>query len=117
MEAIKRSKPYMGNEAEPEGAPVTVTPVCPSCGAEDRIPMRHNYTKILIMVANYYGVGDSVEEAKANLKKIRGSALKAREAQVWWVVSGDTAVDQVSGGLIYPRPGSKPFEINRVDEK
>ena len=64
--------------------------------AEDRIPMRHNFTKILIMVANYYGIGPTVEEAKAEIKKIRGRALKVKEAQVWC---------------------SKPFEINRIDGK
>ena len=115
MEAIKRSKPYMGNEAEPEGAPEAVTPQY--VDAEDRIPMRHNFTKILIMVANYYGIGDTVEEAKAELKKIRGRALKVKEAQIWWVVSGDTRISEVDGTLIYPKAGSKPFEINRVDEK
>jgi len=108
MDAIKRSKPYTGYEADPVGAPVD---------AEDRIPMRHNFTKILIMVANYYGIGDTVEEAKAELKKIRGRALKVKEAQIWWVVSEDTQVSNVDGTLVYPKVGSKPFEINRIDGK
>jgi len=104
MTNVVRSKPYMGAESEP-------------VDAEHRIPMRHNFTKILIMVANYYGIGDTVEEAKAELKKIRGRALKAKEAQVWWVVSEDTYVSDIDGTLSYPRVGSKPFEINRIDGK
>ena len=116
MEAIKRSKPFMGNEPEPVGA-IKSTGMTPPeyVDAEDRISMRHNFAKILIMVANYYGAGDTVEEAKASLKKIRGRALKVKEAQIWWVVSEDTHVSDVDGMLMYPRAGSKPFEINRIE--
>ena len=106
MTTVKRSKPFVGDESEPEFV-----------DAEDRIPMRHNLTKILIMVAHYYGIGDTVEEAKAELKKIRGRVLKVKEAQVWWVVSGDTRVSDIAGALIWDKSSSKPLEINRIDGK
>jgi hypothetical protein len=72
-------------------------------------------THVLIMVANYYGIGKSVEEAKKNLSKIRGSRLTAREPQVWWVVTEDTAVDDVDGRLTWPSAGAAPIEINRIN--
>ena len=76
--------------------------------------MRHNFTKVLILVQNYYGMGSTVDEAKAEIKKIRGKALKAKETQAWWIVSEDTTVDGIDGSLRYPKTGSKPFLINKV---
>lgn len=106
MTTVKRSKPFMGDESEPEFV-----------DAEDRIPMRHNFTKTLIMVAHYYGIGDTVEEAKAEIKKIRGRALKVKEPQVWWVVPDDARVSDIDGTLFWDKSSSKPFEINRIDGK
>lgn len=76
--------------------------------------MRHNFTKVLILVQNYYGMGPTVDKAKAEIKKVRGKALTVKETQAWWIVSEDTTVDGIDGSLHYPKVGSKPFLINKV---
>ena len=71
-----------------------------------QIPSDH----ILVMVQDYWGVGKTVAEAFAQIKKVRGRNPLKTEAQVWLACGEGTRIDDM-GSTCYPSDGSRPIEI------
>ena len=65
---------------------------------------------ILVMVANYWGIGKTVAEAFTQIKKVRGRNPRKTEAQVWLACGEGTRIDGM-GSTSYPSDGPRPTEI------
>ena len=71
-----------------------------------QIPRDH----VLVMVANYWGIGTTSAEAFSQIKKVRGSSPRKTEAQVWLACGEGTWIDDM-GSSSYPSDGPRPIEI------
>jgi hypothetical protein len=65
---------------------------------------------ILVMVANYWGIGKTAAEAFSQIKKVRGSKPRKTEAQVWLACAEGTRIDEM-GSSCYPSDGIRPIEV------
>ena len=65
---------------------------------------------VLVMVANYWGIGTTSAEAFSQIKKVRGSSPRKTEAQVWLACAEGTSIDGM-GCTSYPQGSPRPIEI------